>query len=99
MFGTTKSLIKKIAIRFLKPQLVDNITDKAPDDEKNYVRQANVFIGFLTKNLLNKKFNDGDISQMHYEKFMNALVAFFRESLRYILLKIDMAETISQLAE
>ena len=99
VFGATKSLIKKIGIRFLKPELVDDITDEALDDETKYVHQADIFLGFSTKNLLKKKFNDGDIPQMQYDKFMNAVVAFFRESLRYILLKMDMTETFWQHAK
>ena len=59
------------------------IADNLPLDE--------VFIGFSTRQKLNKLFKEGDIDQAQYNTVPKAAIAFYRESLRYVLDKMDMS--------
>ena len=40
----------------------------------------------VTRNLLRKKFEDGDLSEGQCDKFIEAAVAFYSENLQYTLL-------------
>ena len=62
----TKELHKKIAIRFMKPDAfqVNDITVVLIDDPENYLPLKEMFVGFTTKNLLKKLFNDGEIDKL-----------------------------------
>ena len=48
-----------------------------------------------TENLLkNKLFNGGEINELQYNNVLEAARAFYKESLRYIIKKIDMTDTL-----
>ena len=81
----TKELIRKIASRFLKTSCYhgENITDEGIiDDPDNYLPLDEVFIGFSTRQKLNKLFKEGGIDQAQYNTVPEAAIAFYRESLR-----------------
>ena len=59
--------------------------------ENNYLPLNEVFVGFNTKQMLKKLFNDGSTDQNEYGKVLNAAVAFYKESMRYLLTKMDMS--------
>ena len=59
--------------------------------ENNYLPLNEVFVGFNTKQMLKKLFNDGSTDQNEYCKVLNAAVAFYKESMRYLLTKMDMS--------
>ena len=47
----------------------------------------------MTRNLLGKKVEDGDLSVGQHDRFINPTIAFYRESLRYTLHKINVGSS------
>ena len=88
VFAVTKQLQRKLGIRFVQIRLLDNLTEDVIDDENNYLPSEDIFLGLVTRNLLRKKVEDGDLSVGQHDKFIKATIAFYRESLWYTLLKI-----------
>ena len=88
-----KELIRKIASCFLKTSCYHGegiIDEYIIDDADNYLPLDEVFIGFSTRRKLNKLFK-GDIDQTQYNTVPKAAIALYRESLRYVLDKMDMS--------
>ena len=56
--------------------------------KNNYLPSEDIFLGLVTRNLLRKKVEDGDLSVGQHDKFIKATIAFYRESLWYTLLNI-----------
>ena len=50
-----------------------------------------VVLGFNTKEMLKKLFNDGSIDQNEHDNVLKAAVAFYKENLRCLLTKMDMS--------
>ena len=88
-FAVTKQLQRKLGIRFVQIRLLDNLTEDIIDDENNYLPLEDIFLSLVTHNLLRKKVEDGDLSVGQHDKFIKATVAFYRGSLRYTLLKMN----------
>ena len=88
-FAVTKQLQRKLGIRFVQIRLLDNLTEDIIDDENNYLPLEDIFLSLVTRNLLRKKVEDGDLSVGQHDKFIKATVAFYRGSLRYTLLKMN----------
>ena len=85
----TQSLIKKIASRFLKREALSNVTVKNVQDESKYVPLKDMHVGFNTMLLLRRLFNEGDIDQAQSDKFLLSAQSFYKESLLYVLNKMD----------
>ena len=62
VFAMTKYLQRKLGSCFLKTHLLDNLTEDVTNDENNYLPSEDVFLGLVTRNLLRKKVEDGDLS-------------------------------------
>ena len=73
---------------------VNDITVDLIDDPENYLTLEEVFIGFTTQNLLKKLFNGGEIDKLQYNNVLEAGRALYKESLRYVVKKIDMIDTL-----
>ena len=93
VYPMAKELIRKIASCFLKTSCYHGegiIDEYIIDDADNYLPLDEVFIGFSTRQKLNKLFK-GDIDQTQYNTVPKAAIALYRESLRYVLDKMDMS--------
>ena len=73
---------------------VNDITVDLIDDPENYLPlwSWKLFVGFTTKNLLKKLFNDGEIDKLQYDNVLEAARAFYKESLRCVIKKMDMTD-------
>ena len=89
VFAVTKHLQRKLGSHFLQTRLLDNLTENVMDDENNYLLSEDIFLGLVTRNFLRKKVEDGDLSVGQHDKFIKATIAFYSESLRYTLLKLN----------
>ena len=90
----TKELHRKITIQFMKPDAfqVNGITVNLIDDAENYMPLVEFFVGFTTKNLLKKLFNDGEIDKLQYNNVLETACAFYEESLRYVIKRMSMTD-------
>ena len=79
VFAVTKQLQRKLGIRFVQIHLLDNLTEDVIDDENNYLPSEDIFLGLVTRNLLRKKVEDGDLSVRQHDKFIKATIALYRE--------------------
>ena len=52
-----------------------------------------IFVSFTTKNLFKKLFNDSKIDKLQYNNTLEAVYAFYKESLRYVIKKMDITDT------
>lgn len=77
-----KSHKLKIKI-YLKKSVLDILTEDTIDDDDNY------FFGFVTRKLLEKKFIEGEITLDQRDFFINAIIAFYKKRLRYLLTKMN----------
>ena len=69
------------------PQVSDiNIDNHKPQEE--------LFIGICTKNLLNKLFEDGEISALDKQKFFARLLAFYSEAFSYGVEKLPINDSV-----
>ena len=96
VYPATVHLAKKVASRFLKPDILQEkgITVDLLDDTANYVPLSEIFIGLTTKTTLNKLLNEGDISQSQWEKCIKGCIAFYRDSLKYILRSMNLTGSL-----
>ena len=100
VFPVTKQLQRKLGSRFRQTRLFDNFTeDDVIDDESNYLTSEDIFLGLVRRNLLRKKVEDGDLSVGQHDKFIKAAIAFYRESLRYALLKMNVDSSFWEIAQ
>ena len=53
----------------------------------------------MTRNLLRKKVEDGDLVVGQHDKFIKVAKAFYRESLHYTLLKMNVDSSFSEMAQ
>ena len=61
VFAVTKQLQRKLGSRFLQTHLLDNLREDVIDDENNYLPSEDIFLSLVTRNLLGKKVEDGDM--------------------------------------
>ena len=99
LYPATKELQRKLGSRFLQSHLLDNITEEVIDDEINYLSPEDIYMGLITRNLLKKKVSDGYLSLAQKDKFIKATLAFYRESLRYVLRKMDVDSSFWEMAQ
>ena len=79
----TKSFARKIARRFiLREKLQSYITINLIENEDNYVSLKDVFLGLMTKSKLNDLLENGDLSEVQYEKFIVVDIEFYKVYLR-----------------
>ena len=71
--------------------LLNNITVDLTDDLENFLPLEEIIVGFTTKNLLKKIFNDGDIDKLQHN-VLKAAHVFYKESLGYLIKKMDMTD-------
>ena len=71
------------------PQVSDiNIDNHKPQEE--------LFIGICTKNLLNKLFEDGEISALDKQKFFAGVLAFYSEAFSFGVEKLPINDSVSK---
>ena len=70
---------------------VNNITVYLTDVLENYLPLEEIIVGFTTKKLLKKIFNDGEIDKLQHN-VLEAAHAFYKESLGYLIKKMDMTD-------
>ena len=99
VFAVIKQLQRKLRSRFLQTRLLDNLTEDVIDDENNYLPSEDIFLGLVTRNLWRKKVEDGDLALGQHDKFIKAAIAFYRESLRYTLLKMNVDSSFWEMAQ
>lgn len=92
VYPATIHLAKKVASRFIKPDILrkEEITADLLVNSGNYLPLSEVFIGLTTKTKLNKLLNEGDISQSQWEKCIEGCIAFYRDSLKYIIKSMNL---------
>lgn len=78
---------------------MDKLREDTIDDNNNYLRYERIFLGFMAKRLLQQKFNEGDITLTQRDKFITAAIAFYKESLRYVLTKMNVENTFCDMAK
>ena len=88
----TKDLIQKIAKRFLKLEVISDLTLESLKDEDNYLPLSEVHIGLKCITILAdlREGRDGDhISQKTHDDFLKACRSFYKASLDYVMRKMD----------
>ena len=68
-------------MRFMLPECYQGqrqVTIDMLEYEDNYLPMNEVFVGFNTKQMLKKLFNDGSIDQNEYDNVLKAAVAFYK---------------------
>ena len=81
VYPVTNELTRKFAMRFMLPECYQGqrqVTIDMLEYEDNYLPLNEVFVGFNTKQMLKKLFNDGSIDQNEYDKVLKAAVAFYK---------------------
>ena len=95
VYPMTQELIKKIAMRIMKHEVIrQGITLESLADEENYLPIKDVYVGLTTKKLLQRKFENGEITQKQHDTCLLGAQSFYRTSLEYVLTKMDMRETL-----
>ena len=86
------SLAKKLASRIVLPTVVRDqaVTEINLEDDEIFKPKSQIFMGGLTKTTLLKLLNDGDISQLIYDKMFDAAHCYFKYALMYIQQKFPL---------
>ena len=66
---------------------------EVPPRHSTYLLLVKVYCGFSTKSLLDRMLGEGDIAQTQYNTCLRGAQPFFKESLEYVLTKMDMSES------
>ena len=99
VLAVTNQLQRKLGSRFLQTRLLDDLTEDVIDHENNYLPSEDIFLGLVTRNLLRKKVEDGDLSVGQHDKFNKATITFYRERLRHTLLKMNVDSSFWESAQ
>ena len=87
VYLATRSLAHKIASRLIKPDVLQQTNVSLVhllEDKANYLPFSGTFIGIVTKSLLNRLLNQGDISQTQWNLCIEGAIAFYKHSLKYV---------------
>ena len=77
---------------------MDNIIDDIIDDQDNRLPLTEVFLGFSTSQKFKQLYREEDISDTQFNSVPLAAADFYKESLRYIINKMDMSSSFWQQA-
>ena len=92
LYPVTEDLVRRLVVRILTPQAIKNgVSLESLNDSTCYFPLEKVFCGFSTKNLMDKMLREGDITQTQYNTCLRDAQAFYKESLEYVLTKMDMS--------
>ena len=82
-------------MRILTPQGIKNgVSLESLNNSTCYLPLEKVFLPFCTKNLMDKMLREEDITQTQYNTCLQSARAFYKESLEYVLTKMDMSESL-----
>ena len=76
VYATNKTLQRKLFFPFLKHSVLNDLTEDTIDDGDSYLPYEEIFLGFLTKKLLQKNFNESVMTLTQQDKFINAVIPF-----------------------
>ena len=82
-----EGLGKKVAKCIILPtkvRQVSGISEIDLNDSQNFMDTQDIYLGVLTKNMLKRFLDQGDISQKQYTKFHDAVYYYFKSALEYI---------------
>ena len=92
-----ESLGRKRASRIVTPTYLCNSTsafDLDLHDDQLYKQHTFIFLGVITRAIVNRLLNDGAISDNNYYKFYEAVHYYFKESLSYIQKKFPINDDL-----
>lgn len=85
-------LSKFITIRAIKAN--EEVTDVDFNNSENQLTDSNLVIGFVTKQKLQKLFDDGDISDLNKKKFYIAVRSFYIDATSQALAKLPFDDPV-----
>ena len=74
-------LARKIGMRFLLPDVLDEITIKTIEDEEQYLPLSTGFLGMCTRNTLRQLLKEGIIADAQYNLMLKAAQEVYKERL------------------
>ena len=93
-----QTLLTKLLSKFIKTAIIqshkESPFDIALSDQENHLDTTKLFIGLVTKSLISKKLEDGDVTESEVTKFYSAVIAFYVSAVRYVFKWFPLAEPI-----
>ena len=84
------SFVNKLLGKFVKIPVIrraneeGNLIDVDFHSNENQLADSSIFVGFMTRQLLQKLFNDGDVGISAVAKFYTAVRRFYTTSVEYV---------------
>ena len=87
-------LLLQLAGKLMPVTEIKNAPQVSDINIDNHKPQEELFVGICTKNLLNKLFEDGEISALDKQKFFAGVLAFYSEAFSYGVEKLPINDSI-----
>ena len=84
----------QLAGKFISTTEIKNAPQVSDINIDNHKPQEELFIGICTKNLLNKLFEDGEISSLETQKFLAGVLTFYSEAFSYGVEKLPINDSV-----
>ncbi len=91
MFPKLRRFIKQLLSKFVTIRAIKakaDITEVDFNSCENQLDDSNLVVGFVTKQKLNKLFDEGDISELNKTKFYKAVRSFYIDAASQALKKL-----------
>ena len=87
-------LLLQLAGKLMPVTEIKNAPQVSDINIDNHKPQEELFVGICTKNLLNKLFEDGEISALDKQKFFAGVLAFYSEAFSYGVEKLPINDSV-----
>ena len=94
------SLLKKLLSKFIKASVIqmhgEELGDVPFENSENHLDISKVFVGLVTRSKLNKKLNEGDVTDRDVKKFYTSVFAFYTTAVSYVLKWFPLHEDVTR---
>ena len=92
------SLLTKLLSKFIKPAIIQShkepLCDIALSDPKNQLDSSKLFTGLVTRSLIHRNLEDGEITENGVTNFYSAVVAFYSSAVKYVFKWFPLSEQL-----
>lgn len=89
-----RAFLKKLLGKFIKLEAADDVTKVDYVCEDNKLSDSEITIGVMTKQLLHRLFNDGDIDENAKKTFYKSVRSYYADAVGQALQKLPFADDL-----
>ena len=86
--------LMQLAVKFIPIAEIRSASQVSDINTNNHKPNQEMFIGISTKTLINKLFEEGDVSPAEKQKFCSAVHTFYSETFSYAIQKLPINDSV-----